>query len=150
MATISENLQTIVDSTSAIKQAIINKGGTIEGDISTWANAINALQTGGSTSNEEITFIGTLTWDLTNCTITGNLSSKPEGVVYGASLVMTFRNSIGVVMGSTNIMNIEDVITITCDYEEPVMSDAIIIPALYIIYESNLESKIVPVKFESV
>ena len=43
MATISENLQTIVDSTSAIKQAIIDKGGTIEGDITTWADAISGI-----------------------------------------------------------------------------------------------------------
>ena len=48
MATISENLQTIKDSTDAIKQAIIDKGGTIEGDITTWASVINAIDTGGS------------------------------------------------------------------------------------------------------
>lgn len=43
MATIAENLQTIKDSTEAIKQSIIDKGGTIEGDISTWANSISNL-----------------------------------------------------------------------------------------------------------
>ena len=48
MSTISENLQIIADSTSAIKQAIIDKGGTIEGDITTWANAISGLSGGGS------------------------------------------------------------------------------------------------------
>ena len=51
MATISENLQTIADSTAAIKQAIIDKGGTIEGDITTWASAINNLSGEGNTSN---------------------------------------------------------------------------------------------------
>ena len=48
MATISENLQTIKDSTDAIKQAIIDKGGTIEGDITTWADAISGISGGGS------------------------------------------------------------------------------------------------------
>jgi hypothetical protein len=50
MATISENLQTIKNSTDAIKQAIIDKGGTIEGDITTWASAINGISGGGSSS----------------------------------------------------------------------------------------------------
>lgn len=47
MATISENLQILKDSTDAIKQAIIDKGGTISGDITTWADAIGNIQTGG-------------------------------------------------------------------------------------------------------
>lgn len=46
MATISENLQTIKSSTDAIKQAIINKGGTISGDITTWADAISGISGG--------------------------------------------------------------------------------------------------------
>lgn len=49
MATISENLQTIKTSTTAIKQAIIDKGGKISGDITTWADAINAIKGGGIT-----------------------------------------------------------------------------------------------------
>lgn len=49
MATISENLQTIKTSTDAIKQAIIDKGGEISGDITTWADAINAIKSGGIT-----------------------------------------------------------------------------------------------------
>lgn len=48
MATIAENLQTIKDSTDAIKQAIIDKGGNITGDITTWADAINGISGGGS------------------------------------------------------------------------------------------------------
>ena len=48
MATISENLQTIKTSTDAIKQAIINKGGEISGNITTWADAINSIESGGS------------------------------------------------------------------------------------------------------
>ena len=50
MATISENLQTIKNSVSAIKQAISDKGGDVSGDISTWANAIGGLSGGGSSS----------------------------------------------------------------------------------------------------
>lgn len=48
MATISENLQIIKNSTADIKQAIIDKGGTIDGDISTWANSISNISSGGS------------------------------------------------------------------------------------------------------
>ena len=50
MATIAENLQTIKDCTDAIKQAIIDKGGSIEGDITTWASAISNIEGGGSSS----------------------------------------------------------------------------------------------------
>ena len=49
MATISENLQIIADSTSAIKQAIMDKGGEITGDITTWADAIGGISGGAST-----------------------------------------------------------------------------------------------------
>lgn len=48
MATLSENLKIIKDSTADIKQAIINKGGTINGNITTWANSINNIPSGGS------------------------------------------------------------------------------------------------------
>lgn len=47
MATIADNLQTIKDSTAAIKQSIINKGGEINGNITTWASAIDKIETGG-------------------------------------------------------------------------------------------------------
>ncbi len=50
MTTISEKLQTIIDSTSAIKKAIIEKGVTISGDITTWAAAISSIQNGGESS----------------------------------------------------------------------------------------------------
>lgn len=51
MATIAENLQTIKDSTEAIKQAIIDKGVTISGGLTTYADAIKNI-TGGETSQE--------------------------------------------------------------------------------------------------
>ena len=62
MATISENLKTIKDSTDAIKQAIIDKGGTIEGDITTWASAISGISGGGSSSGSEWVYL-----DVSNC-----------------------------------------------------------------------------------
>ena len=143
MATISENLQTIKDSTDAIKQAIIDKGGTISGDITTWANAISGLSGGGS-DEEEITFTGTLTWDMMNCTITGDLSSAPEGMMTG-SLVMVFRNYTSVVTKTVGISISIKNISITCNYGEPSSGDEI--PALFIAYISGYETKIVPVKF---
>ena len=51
MATISENLQIIADSTAAIKQAIIDKGGDVSGDITTWASAISGLSGGSGESS---------------------------------------------------------------------------------------------------
>ena len=61
MNTIAEKLQVIADSTSAIKQAIIDKGGTISGDITTWADAISGLSGGGSSGGVEPVFQCTLT-----------------------------------------------------------------------------------------
>lgn len=58
MATITENLQTIKNSTDAIKQAIIDKGGTIEGDITTWADAISGISGGGSDNLKILNFVG--------------------------------------------------------------------------------------------
>lgn len=49
---ISENLQIIKNSTLAIKQAIIDKGGTIDGDMTTWANSITNILSGGSGGTE--------------------------------------------------------------------------------------------------
>ena len=68
MATISENLQTKKNSTNAIKQAIIDKGGTVNGDITTWADAIMAISTAPST----ITF-----------TIRGSEYQAEEGMTWG-------------------------------------------------------------------
>lgn len=50
MATITENLKTIKDSTMAIKQAIIDKGGEV-GDLTTYAEAIANLPIGGGDTN---------------------------------------------------------------------------------------------------
>ena len=76
MATISENLQILKNSTDAIKQAIINKGGTINGDITTWASAISNIQS--NNTEEEITFTGTLEsiWGMQS--VAGNLNKLPD------------------------------------------------------------------------
>ncbi len=47
MATIAENLQTINSSLQNIKQALIDKGVTVEGDITSYADAIRGIETGG-------------------------------------------------------------------------------------------------------
>lgn len=60
MSTITENLQTIKNSKLAMKQAIIDKGGTINGDITTWANSISNIPSGESggtsLSKNDVTF----------------------------------------------------------------------------------------------
>ena len=43
MKTIAENLQILKDSSDAIKQAIIDNGGTVTGGLSSYADAINNL-----------------------------------------------------------------------------------------------------------
>lgn len=57
MATVAENLQTIKDSVDAIKQSIIDKGGTISGGLTTYADAIKNISggSGGSSSTFRIT-----------------------------------------------------------------------------------------------
>jgi hypothetical protein len=47
MATIAENLQIIKDSTEAIRRVILEKGGTISGGISTYADSISNIGGGG-------------------------------------------------------------------------------------------------------
>lgn len=46
MKTLAENLQILKNSTDAIKQAIVDKGGVINGDISNWASAISGISGG--------------------------------------------------------------------------------------------------------
>lgn len=58
MATIAENLQIIKDSTTAIKQAIIDKGGTISGGLTTYADAILNISGGGGSGSIEQPIIG--------------------------------------------------------------------------------------------
>lgn len=119
MATISENLQTIKNSTDAIKQVIIDKGGTIEGDITTWADAISAIQTGGGSAEEEITFRGTLTTNMTKIIISGTIDSKPQhsGSLYFCALGST----TGSIICESQSITLTDIIDITLDMGEPMM-----------------------------
>ena len=118
MATISENLQILKDSTDAIKQAIIDKGGNIQGDITTWADAISGISGGGS-NEEEITFRGTLTPNMTKIIISGKIDSKPQ---YSNSLyfcALGFSSMNGIVCKSQSIV-VTDTIDITLDMSEPI------------------------------
>jgi hypothetical protein len=51
MSTITENLQVIKNSMLDIKHTILDKGGTIIGDITTWDNSITNIPSGGSSSS---------------------------------------------------------------------------------------------------
>lgn len=119
MTTICEKLQILKNSTDAIKQAIIDKGGTIEGDIATWANVISGLSGGGSTSEEEIIFRGTLTTNMTKIIIRGTLDSKPQHD-YALYFCALGFNMGGIVSKSQSI-TITNVIDITLDINEPAM-----------------------------
>ena len=48
----TEKFQVIKNSSLAMKQAIIDKGGTINGDITTWANSITNIPSGGGDSSQ--------------------------------------------------------------------------------------------------
>lgn len=110
MATISENLQILKDSTDAIKQAIVDKGGTIEGDITTWADAIGNIQTGGGGGSggaeEEITFTGTILEEPGGLYIQGTISPELSdnkriwAFAYGDSAICS---SMALLAGNTHI-----------------------------------------------
>ncbi len=143
MSTISENLQTIKSSTDAIKQAIIDKGGTIEGNITTWADAISGIETGGGTS-EEYVFAGTLSYNMTTVTITGDLNNFPNT---GRNYLLALGwNTIGLCYASTYISNIGPH-TLTVDFDEPITSDC---PAICILNIVGSTYTAIPVKFEEV
>lgn len=106
MATISENLQTIKNSTDAIKQAIIDKGGTIEGDITTWASVISGISGGEpellkfTIGNGEHLFKNGMTWqDYVNSVynINGTHFSKlyiENSMVYSTNLMYSAPHQV--------------------------------------------------------
>lgn len=108
MATISENLQTIKSSTDAIKQAIIDKGGTINGDITTWADAISGIESGSSDGNtgiNSVDFYCNFSYSGTTLNVSGYFSnsdflSQFDG--YGR-LIMGFYNNATAVSGYTMV-----------------------------------------------
>lgn len=145
MATISENLQTIKDSTDAIKQAIIDKGGTIEGDITTWASAISGIETGGgSSSDEEYIFTGTISYNMSDVTITGSLNKIPEGRKHLLALGLY----TGGLCYDSHYIGSTDSYTLTVDFEEPILGNEK--PALCILSCDYSTGKytIIPVKFQ--
>lgn len=143
MATIAENLQTIKDSTDAIKQAIIDKGGTVSGDITTWASAISAIETGGG-SDEEYIFNGTISYSGSQIILSGFLSNKPEldllflVLLYvGSPLVTTTKRMISAISET-------ETISLTLDTGEALMGNEI--PGICLVHLTS--GKIFPVKFE--
>ena len=117
MSTIQENLQTIADSTAAIKQAIIDKGGEITGDITTWASAISGISGGGS-AEEEIVFTGNIVYSMSNINLSGFLSSKPDlSPIYVVLLYL----GTGAVASKTFISDISNRLSLTIDTGEPLM-----------------------------
>lgn len=100
MSTISENLQTIKSSTEAIKQAIIDKGGTISGDMTTWADAILNIPTAPQQTVNKISFTDS------GCTaafpVASDLTINVTGRPAGASIVSPPSDfDIVIVKGST-------------------------------------------------
>lgn len=121
MKTIAENLQILKDSTDAIKQAIIDKGGDVSGDISTWANSINNMNV-----QEEITFVVTqYTLNASVITLTGNLLSVPSNVDldtrYYLSLIGRSTGGFLISEGTFLSNNKLTDITINIDMQEPVL-----------------------------
>ena len=111
MATISENLQIIKNSTDAIKQAIIDKGGTVSGDITTWASAISGIETGGggsSLGNNVLEFIGTFSKSGINGKLSGHLKTVPFG---GHFLAIAWGDTIEI--KHTLIDSISDTVEMT-------------------------------------
>ena len=138
MKRIAENLQILKDSTDDIKQAIIDKGGKITGDISTWANAITGI------SDEEYVFTGTLSYGTSTVTITGNLNKVPDG----ARNYLLALGYTGGLVHASHYIDSTDSYTLTVDFYEPIMGE---IPALCILHiEESTKGTytLIPVKFK--
>lgn len=58
MATVTQYLQIIKDCFNDIKQSIINKGGTISGNITTYASAISNIPNSGNSSESTLNYDG--------------------------------------------------------------------------------------------
>ena len=137
MATIAENLQIIKDSTDAIKQAIIDKGGDVSGDISTWAEAITGIS--GEGGSEEVTLIGSVT--VSNAT-----TFKIYGILKGSykyyNFCAMYRSQGGEIISSSFLADDNTIISLTLDVEEPLSYSEI---PLFFIYK--IGGKVIPVTF---
>ena len=139
MATISENLQIIADSTTAIKQAIIDKGGTITGDITTWASAINGISGGGSgggSSEEEVILRGKISNGAMSVTITGTLY-VPSNIRSGFLVAMDYYMQI---LTASTYINSTGSINLTLSYGEPLGGTEI--PVLIYMYILSGDSNV--------
>lgn len=146
MSTIQENLQIIADSASAIKQAIIDKGGTISGDITTWANAISGIATGegGSSSGEEYTFHGAISYNMTEVTITGRLNKVPDT---GRNYLIMLGLFTGGLCYTHHYIGSSDSYTLTVDFQEPLSGEEI--PAICILQIDGYTYTVIPVTFSN-
>lgn len=142
MSTIQENLQIIAGSTSAIKQAIIDKGGDVTGDITTWADAISGISGGGS-SEPEYVFTGTLSYSGSTVTITGSLNKIPDTgrnylLVLGVHPVMP-----SMLCYANHFIYNTDPYTLSVDFEE----SETIVPAICILNIVGFTHTVIPVTF---
>lgn len=144
MATIAENLQILKDSTDAIKQAIIDKGGNVSGDISTWAGAISGISGGinGGGSDEEYVFTGTLSRSGSTVTITGNLNKFPDNA--GGNYLLALGWVSGRLCYDFHFITNTGPYTLTVDFTEPITSE---IPAICILNRVSYTYTIIPVTF---
>ena len=150
MSTIQENLQTIADSTAAIKQAIIDKGGEITGDITTWANAINGISGGESSGGSTpIILRGSRSASMTVITYEGTLHNLQElDDSVSCNLVATYFSMGTLHNGHTSFKPAEGLgISVSVDIDEPVFGSAT--TGLFI-HTGGFEQSIYPVIFEEV
>lgn len=152
MATIQENLQTIADSTAAIKQAIIDKGGNIEGDITTWADAINGISggSGGSGDTSYPILTGTKTHNMTRITYNGTLSNLPSNIQYAYLVAITYYMRL--ISSYISVSNSTSSISITLDYDEPLWGTETV-PLILLYKTSDMEYgnlNVVPVTFNPI
>ena len=143
MSTIQENLQILADSTASIKQAIIDKGGDVSGDITTWASAINGISGGGSSSEEEYVFTGTLSYNMTEVTITGSLNKVPDSNL-GDYYIVGFGIYTGGISSNRTFMDGTGPYTLTIDFMEPTFGNEI--PIICIL--NTARNTTIPVKFQ--
>lgn len=143
MATISENLQTIADSTAAIKQAIIDKGGTIEGDITTWASAISGISGGGS--DEEYVFTGTLGYSESTVTVTGNLNKVPDNG--NINYLLALGCQLGGLCYDSHFIGSTDSYTLTINFRDPLIGNEK--PALCILNTDGSTNTVIPITFKN-
>ena len=147
MATISENLQTIKNSTDAIKQAIIDKGGEISGNITTWADAIGGIEVGGGSSSTEITFTGDMSKvgdEPVTFTISGYISTTLDLV--SPFLVAIFITPTLPSIARSFIPDITEYLTLSLNTQlSSDMMDVNKRPILYL--ASGIDNTIYPVTF---